>query len=267
MQVDARGNAVEGLGQYPTETGPDGAVRQLEIKLIGEHDPEVNARHMEAVKDRFAEMQTAEYAERIRKRTDAIEAMAPAEHRHRLLEAAEKAPTTAKKIAWLRREADLTVRASQGNSACGGCSSCCHMAVALTEQEAKVIAKETKRTLLSPPAGRVYEFDLSDPAQATAMMEKGGELEQEQGRRWAGVRCPFLSDEQTGGCTIYEQSRPLACRNLVNLDYDDLLCKLVDGGKITVPYLGRVESQLAAMLVLGPKLRIADLRDWFGTAE
>lgn len=97
-------------------------------------------------------------------------------------------------------------------------------------------------------------------------MDRGGELEAEQGERWSGVRCPFLSNEPDGGCTIYA-TRPLACRNLVNLDKDDLLCKLVDGGKITVPYLGRVESQLGAMLVLGPKLRIADLRDWFGKAE
>lgn len=266
MQADQVDFDKAPLGEYPTEFCADGRLRQADLKLIGENDDRINADHTSKVKARFEEMRTPEYMAEIRKRTAAIEALAPAKHRQRLLETAGRAATTAKKIAWLRREADLTVRASQGNSACGKCSSCCHMAVAITEQEAALIAKELKRTLIQPPLDRVYEFDLSDPAGAQVMMDRGGELEAEQGERWSGVRCPFLSNEPDGGCTIYA-TRPLACRNLVNLDKDDLLCKLVDGGKITVPYLGRVESQLGAMLVLGPKLRIADLRDWFGKAE
>ncbi len=261
--VDEEGAPALGLGQYPTETAEDGTERPVEIKLIGEGDPQVNAVHMEKVKARFAEFQTPAYQEVIKQRAEAIEQLAPRDHRARLMQAAAQAPSTTKKIAWLRREADLTVRASAGNSACGaGCNWCCRMGVAVTEHEVRVIAKETGRSLSEPGAGRVYEFDLSNLEGAEAMMRSAAELENTQGARWTGVKCPFLSDEPGAGCSIY-RSRPLACRNLINLDTDELLCKLVEGGRITVPYLGRVESQLAGMLALGPKLRIADLRDWF----
>lgn len=262
--VDEEGAPALDLGQYPTETAEDGTVRPVEIKLIGEEDLQINAVHMEKVKARFAEFQTPAYQEVIKQRAEAIEQLAPREHRARLMQAAAHAPSTTKKIAWLRREADLTVRASAGNSACGaGCSWCCHMGVAVTEHEARVIAKETGRSLSEPSEGRVYEFDLSNSEGAESMMQSADELESTQGARWTGIKCPFLSDDPGGGCSIYKESRPLACRNLINLDSDDLLCKLVEGGRITVPYLGRVESQLAGMLALGPKLRIADLRDWF----
>lgn len=44
--------------------------------------------------------------------------------------------------------------------------------------------------------------------------------------------CPFLRD---GGCSVYDV-RPMACRLLLNLDDDDLLCQLVHGQAIPVPY-------------------------------
>ncbi|HVL09346.1 MAG TPA: YkgJ family cysteine cluster protein, partial [Burkholderiaceae bacterium] len=63
--------------------------------------------------------------------------------------------------------------------------------------------------------------------------------------------CPFLRD---GACSVYDV-RPMACRLLLNLDDDDLLCQLV-------PYANG--QQLKAFFLLAqPAAAWADIRDFF----
>lgn len=70
--------------------------------------------------------------------------------------------------------------------------------------------------------------------------------------------CPFLRE---GRCSVYE-TRPLACRTLLNLDDDDLLCRLVPGVEVPVPYAGAGEFK-ALYLLAQPNAELADIRDFF----
>ncbi len=62
-----------------------------------------------------------------------------------------------------------------------------------------------------------------------AAVQAAGELLQ---AGWRGTSCPFLRDS---ACSIYAH-RPTVCRTLLNLDDDALLCELVDGVEVLVPY-------------------------------
>jgi len=70
--------------------------------------------------------------------------------------------------------------------------------------------------------------------------------------------CPFLVDSV---CSIYEV-RPLAGRLLLNLDDDDLLCKLVPGPDIPVPYAdsGQIKTLYLMAKAAAP---LADIRNFF----
>ena len=78
-------------------------------------------------------------------------------------------------------------------------------------------------------------------------------------QRWEGVPCSFLKE---GRCSIYA-SRPLACRLQLNMDDDDLLCQLIEGESIRVPYLNLTTHHVAAVVALGMGQPIADIREWF----
>ena len=169
----------------------------------------------------------------------------------RLLRQAFMARTASKRIFWLRRASDHITSAAAPLAACKkGCSHCCHISVVTSKAEAQVIAQETGRKL-NPEAG----FEL-------------GALSQDQVRnaqtdladRYFGQACIFLKD---GACSIYEQ-RPLACRHQLNMDNDDLLCQLVEGGHPTVPYLDLTAQKIASIAVLGASQPYDDIRAWFG---
>lgn len=90
----------------------------------------------------------------------------------------------------------------------------------------------------------------------------------DEARRRQGEPCPFLAQDPAAGpgagrCTIYA-SRPLACRQLVNLDRDALLCHLVPGRDVQVPYLNVRQHAAIQMEALGIGQRFADIRAWFG---
>ena len=74
-----------------------------------------------------------------------------------------------------------------------------------------------------------------------------------------GKPCTFLRDH---GCGIYS-SRPLQCRLLLNMDEDALLCQLVEGGTINVPYLNTQEHHVDAVVILGAHQDYDDIRNWF----
>lgn len=173
-------------------------------------------------------------------------------------EAMRRAPKTEQRIFWLREMASAWGGAVAPQAACApGCSSCCYQGVSVSETEAQMIAKETGATYREPVTWR------------------GSERAQE----FTGVPCPFLTDDAR--CTIYA-SRPFACRTLFNLDRDALLCRIVPGSPISVPYanasplvLAYVEAHVntkqlresfqrgASADDLARAVRWSDLRDFF----
>lgn len=162
----------------------------------------------------------------------------------RLLNQALSAKTLAKKVFWLRKAADKATETIVESSACSsGCSHCCHISVILSRSEALQIARETGRTLNSQ-AGRF------GPDQIDVQRER---LTSEM----YGKPCTFLVE---GRCSIYE-FRPQACRLQINMDDDDLLCKLVAHGAPRVPYLDmRHHYFISAQVMDGAH---DDLRNWF----
>ncbi|EWS66494.1 hypothetical protein Y695_00264 [Hydrogenophaga sp. T4] len=53
------------------------------------------------------------------------------------------------------------------------------------------------------------------------------------------------------------------CRTHFNMDGDDLLCQIVPGAAVPVPYMDNRAILLGTLLVGGTSPRIADVRDWF----
>ena len=47
------------------------------------------------------------------------------------------------------------------------------------------------------------------------------------------------------------------------MDGDDLLCQIVPGAAVPVPYMDNRAILLGTLLVGGTSPRIADVRDWF----
>jgi Fe-S-cluster containining protein len=197
-----------------------------------------------------------------RTRANELSKLLPAAQRERLVAQAMKARTAVQRVHWLRREADMVVAAAEDVSACKeGCSSCCHIGVSVTESEAVVIGRAIGRTPRHLPDDRAFT-----PAEFLGAEDGEARLQELRARIDAdhfGVPCTFLKD---GSCSIYEH-RPLACRHLINLDVDDLLCRLVPGESIKVPYVNMQSQQMAYVVSMGAGARIADIRDWFGVAQ
>ena len=72
------------------------------------------------------------------------------------------------------------------------------------------------------------------------------------------IKDPILKSNQ---CSIYEV-RPLACRLQYSLADDDKPC-VIGNLEAKVPYLNMSDRKAAGVLVLGPDMVYADIRDWF----
>lgn len=144
----------------------------------------------------------------------------------------------ARKIVWLRRLAGVLESAVGNRAACAtGCSHCCNILVLITAPEARQIARETGASFMEPKTYGVRHND-----------------------QYIGTPCPFLQDNR---CSIYE-SRPYACRVHYNLDRDGLLCTLVKGETIRVPYLDTTMWHAAYLHAVSPKMEdTADIREFF----
>jgi hypothetical protein len=62
-------------------------------------------------------------------------------------------------------------------------------------------------------------------------------------------------------CAIYE-SRPLVCRVQLNMDQDSLLCELVEGQSIPVPYANSTVIQ-ALYMQMSLDQKFGDIREYF----
>lgn len=154
---------------------------------------------------------------------------------YRLMGVALGAASTRQRVIWMFKAGEQFSKGYAPAAACrSGCTHCCHVPVGVTEAEAKEIGLRIgRKPAKNPPRAQGGDGDYNNP-------------------------CPFLKND---GCSIYE-SRPMACRLLLNLDADDLLCRLVPGSEIPVPYSDSRQFKLAMAQVWG-NTHIADIRDWF----
>lgn len=161
-----------------------------------------------------------------------------------LMEAQTPKVPMASKMIRLRHIAGEWSAAFAAKTACAsGCSHCCNINVSVARSEARLIAKAIKRPL-SEPTQQLDIYSVKDR------------------NDYFDVPCTFL---KAGKCSIYAH-RPLACRTLVNMDDVDLLCRLVPGKTIPVPYLNTIELQ-GYMGYLTQMEQFADIREWFAADE
>lgn len=157
----------------------------------------------------------------------------------RLIEVAGAAPTRQKQVIWIQRAAQALADAYAAQSACTkGCNHCCHIPVKIHQAEAEVIGRAIGRrpAALTEPIAELHFEGYESP-------------------------CPFLGDK---ACTIYAH-RPAVCRSHLNLDTDDLLCRLIPGAAVPVPYADSRPIQWALVSTSSKNERLADLRQWFPT--
>lgn len=164
------------------------------------------------------------------------------------------------KVFWLREATDLVGKAAAPHAACRrGCSDCCHIGVTVNKAEAEVIGREIGRRPAKPPRDRLLmEADVTE-----GRFDKQRKWQQDA---YFGVPCTFLAKD--GACSIYEH-RPLICRMQINLDVDNLLCKLVPEGHgpVRVPYVNMTDAQSHYVMAFGTSAPMADIRDWFPRKE
>ncbi|WP_298705392.1 YkgJ family cysteine cluster protein [uncultured Variovorax sp.] len=171
-----------------------------------------------------------------------------------LLAASVRARTATQRVVWLQRAASAWARPIEEVGACrGGCAHCCHVPVTISSVEADLLGRAAGR-VPQPPEHAVQLATLTseeDVAAAQTLLQAIG----------TGLPCPFL---QGNRCSVYEH-RPVACRTLVNLDDDDLLCRHADDGPpASVPYAdARMFRALALAAQAGSEF--ADIRDFFPT--
>ena len=161
-----------------------------------------------------------------------------------LLNTIGRSTTNTKKLFWLRAASSDFVNAYAPHSACKvGCNHCCHIPIVIAETEAvsigKAIGLKPENLKLEPGSAKISDLE----------------------KRFEGYEkpCPFLKD---GACSIYD-NRPLACRNHINMDADDLLCRLNGSGQ-SVPVPMADNRYLSFEYAISfEKGKWADIRDWF----
>lgn len=172
-----------------------------------------------------------------------------------LVKAAQKGSTAAQRVVWLQRAASAWAQPLQDVAACRrGCAHCCHIPVTISGVEAALIGRYIGRAPARP--GTSVRLDtFAALADAVAAL-------QSLSTAMAPSPCPFLLEE---ACSIYEV-RPMACRLLLNMDDDDLLCRRVPGQDIPVPYADSTALK-ALFLMAQPAAPLADIRSFFAQHE
>ena len=147
------------------------------------------------------------------------------------------------KVIRLRHIAGEWSKLFSSKTACNsGCSHCCHLDVLVPRSEAKLMAKAMGRKISEP----VEKRDMERASQQALFL---------------GTPCTFLVENE---CSIYAH-RPMMCRTLVNMDSMDILCRLVPGVEVPVPYLNTMILK-GYFAYLTQTEQFADIREWFPTS-
>lgn len=169
-----------------------------------------------------------------------------------LLRASTRARTAMQRVVWLQRAASAWAGPLEKVGACrSGCAHCCHIPVTISRIEAERLGKAVG-CAPARPANWVLLDALDREEQVLAAQ---AQLQADAARS----PCPFLENDR---CSVYEH-RPIACRTLVNLDDDDLLCRHADDAPpASVPYAdARMIKALALAAQAGSEF--ADIRAFF----
>ena len=183
------------------------------------------ALHAANVAERWQEIETTERIAHVVEVVNAEAKPLRVEQTKRInMVAGNPAISTGAKIRALWECVDEIGRVAAPRSACRrGCSHCCHTPVLMPEQEAELIGRKIG----------------VKPRKVEGITERSAI------RAGYDNPCPFLKDN---ACSIYEW-RPLACRQLYNMDRDALLCELVGDKASKVPYLNMGDYQMALALL------------------
>lgn len=169
-----------------------------------------------------------------------------------LVAASVRARTATQRVVWLQRAASAWARPVESVSACrSGCAHCCHIPVTISRIEAELLGKAVGRVPARP--GKALRLSMLDTEEEVLAAQ--AQLQ----ARAARSPCPFLKNDR---CSVYEH-RPVACRTLINLDDDDLLCRHADDAPAaSVPYAdARRIKALALAAQAGSEF--ADIREFF----
>lgn len=183
-----------------------------------------------------------------------VRTVQPSREAEQLVRAAQKASTASQRVVWLQRAASAWAKPIEKVAACRkGCAHCCHISVTISGVEAATIGRHVGVKPAQPDKA-VHLQSLQDMQQALSEV-------QTISARTESSPCPFLVDN---ACSIYE-ARPMACRLLLNLDDDELLCKLIPGQAVPVPYAN--SDQLKTLYLMAQVASpLADIREFFPTA-
>jgi Fe-S-cluster containining protein len=167
-----------------------------------------------------------------------------------LLKASQRAKAVAQRVIWLQRAASAWARPMEAVSACRtGCSHCCRIPVTISLVEAQLLSRASSRVPSAPR--RSIRVTAESSMEALAAQER-------QLQAGPLAPCPFL---RAGRCSVYKL-RPIACRTLLNLDDDDLLCRHAEGASADVPYSDATKLKAFALMAQ-PGTQYADIREFF----
>jgi Fe-S-cluster containining protein len=175
---------------------------------------------------------------------------------NRLLNLARTASKTSQRVMWLQQAASAWAMPLETVAACQqGCDHCCHQSVLLTQAEAQLIGKAIGRKPEMPKTFvKIDELPMEEQAWLDAQTQLRASVPKGP--------CPFLVNH---ACGIHSR-RPTACRLLLNLDNDDLLCHQVEGVEVLVPYANSTEMK-AFYVAFQPAGVLADIREFFPVME
>lgn len=184
---------------------------------------------------------------------DKLAGLAPDGNATLLLKASQKAKTVEQRVIWLQRAASTWAKPMEALSACrAGCSHCCQIPVTISLVEARLLGRASGRIPSAPKRSmRVTDHDSAETLSEMERQLQTGPLSP----------CPFLRSDR---CSVYE-ARPMACRTLLNLDDDDLLCRHTGEEQSQVPYADATKLK-AFSFMAQTGTQYADIRDFFPSA-